>query len=116
MVNDPFDFDEYSVHHTHWFGQQWPRPGLPAPVCEEERYHIPVPVGEMCVVGCGQLIDANDSGVRIGGFQYLHVECFLRSTMCPWSMGILPPPHEHTDDRRAEGRIILDYIREHPFT
>lgn len=106
--------DEYSPHHTHWFGEQWPRPGLPAPVCAEERYRIPVPVGAVCEVGCGDQIDEADSGVRIAGGHYLHIECFLRSTMCPWDMGIWTTPHIHTDDRRAEGRAILDFIRENP--
>lgn len=111
---DPYQLDAYSPHHLHWFGTPWPRPNMPAPVCSEERYHIDVPVGAVCVTGCGQLIDENDSGIRMAGCQYQHVECFLRATMCPWTMGILDTPHVHTDDRREEGRLILNFIREHP--
>lgn len=106
--------DDYSPLHTHWFGVPWPRPELPAPVCSDERYRIDVPVGSVCVVGCGELIDADDSGVRIAGGQYVHVECFLRNVMCPWDMGIWTTPHVHTDDRRGEGRAIMEHIREHP--
>lgn len=111
---DRYD-DSYSPHHTHWFGTPWPRPDLPAPVCAEERYRIEVPVGQICETGCGQRIEAGDSGVRMAGHQFQHVECFLRTVICPWDMGLLPPPHEHGEDRRAEGKLILDHIRANPF-
>lgn len=107
--------DDYSPRHTHWFGTPWPRPNLPAPVCSEERYRIDVPVGSVCETGCGELIDEGDSGVRLAGFQMLHVECFLRGVMCPWGMGLLDTPHVHGDDRRAEGKLILNHIQENPF-
>ena len=114
--------DEYSPSHVHWFGTPWPRPDLPAPVCSEEQYRVEVPVGAVCETGCNQLIDENDSGVRTvyfdgksAGFTYQHVECFLRNVMCPWDMGLIDGPHEHGGDRRAEGKLIMEYIREHPF-
>lgn len=115
-MTDPYD--EYSPSRVHWFGTAWPRPDYRAEVCSDDRYRVEVPVGAVCETGCNQLIDADDSGVRVmfydgqqGRFTYQHVECFLRDVMCPWTMGLLPPPHEHGDDRRAEGRLILDHIR-----
>lgn len=115
-MTDPYD--EYSPNRVHWFGTAWPHPDFPAPVCDDQRYRLPVPVGAVCETGCEQLIDESDSGVRTMYYDgrsarltYQHVECFLRATMCPWTMGIAKGPHVHSDDRRAEGRMILDHIR-----
>lgn len=102
---------------THWFGPAWPYPDRPAPVCDPET-HIDTPIGERCL-SCEESILDGESGVRTPlldltdwRWAYTHVECWLRTIMCPIEMGLLPGPHVHDPaKRREEGRVLMEWAR-----
>jgi len=86
------DDEPYSAARVHWFGAPWPSEALRAPICEDDRYRIEIPVGASCC-HCGELIDTDNQGVRYsctivlaevtgqpvaGPIPYAHVECNLR--------------------------------------
>lgn len=109
------------IGSVRWFGEAWPFPHLPAPICEDYRLRIPVPVGHRCM-DCDEPILEDESGTRMQmiGFPgrpygYQHAECSLRSVMCPITMGLVPDEsgqHIHDPDkRREEGRLLLEVAR-----
>lgn len=82
--------EPYNPIYNHWFGEPWPREDYRAPVCEDDRYRIDVPVGQPCLM-CSETIEEGDRGVRMGSVYmaddgtptaalgYVHAECNLRS-------------------------------------
>ena len=85
--------EPYEASQVHWFGSPWPGTVLRAPVCDDDRYRIPVPVGSSCCF-CAEPIDEKDRGLRYSGsivmdqeagapapgpIPYAHAECHLRS-------------------------------------
>jgi hypothetical protein len=71
-----------------WFGEPWPRPDFRAPVCEDDRLRVPIPVGQGCLF-CHEPMTEVSQGVWIG---YLtnrsasqskpsHVRCLLLNTV-----------------------------------
>jgi hypothetical protein len=85
-LNEP-----YEPHRVHWWGEPWPKASWRASVCEDDRYRIDVPVGEICCL-CHEQIAIGDRGVRYTGsvvmvdgepaagpIPYSHAECNLRS-------------------------------------
>lgn len=119
MINAmPEDTFDPNPQITRWFGEQWPSPDRPATICEDLRYRIDPPVDEICL-GCDEPILPGESGLRIlmigvpnRPFSYQHVECMLRTVMCPEDIGLGDGTHSHEfKNRRAEGRMMMDYIR-----
>lgn len=114
FIEEPFDPNPAI---TRWFGQAWPSPGYPAPVCADVRYRIDPPVGESCL-GCDEPILAGESGVRtpLVGFKgrpwaYQHAECMLRTVMCPEDLGMGDGTHSHRfENRREEGRMLMRHL------
>lgn len=50
---------------TRWFGEPWPDAELRAPVCDDDAYRVPTPVGMNCL-RCELPIADDDQGVVIG--------------------------------------------------
>lgn len=107
---------------VRWFGEQWPYPHMPAPICEDFRLRIEVPEHEDCI-GCDEPILPTDSGTRMvmvgfpgRSYAYQHTECGLRSVMCPIDLHLVDDPTgEHIHDpakRREEGRLLLQTSRD----
>jgi hypothetical protein len=75
-----------------WFGEAWPRPDWPAPVCENANEHVKTPIGQRCFA-CEEQIADGDNGVVMpyigtdasgGHFATVrpcHKECWIRSTV-----------------------------------
>lgn len=74
-----------------WFGEPWPSAELRASVCEDDRYRIETPIGEVCIL-CKEEILRKDRGLQYafiidvdGGkltpshAPYAHIECHFRS-------------------------------------
>ena len=72
-----------------WFGEPWPSPELPAPICEDPAMRVATPVGERCL-HCAEEISSGDQGVMQtyvdlidghpqGRVAPLHKECSLRT-------------------------------------
>lgn len=88
------DLEPYEPRRVHWFGRPWPRENLRAPVCDDDRYWIPVPTGVRCC-HCDEPIDGGDRGVRYSGsvtvdpegkpiagpIPYAHAECQLMAVV-----------------------------------
>lgn len=66
----------------YWFGEPWPTAELRAPVCEDDRFRRPVPLGALCI-WCQELIDEGDSGEFYGDGSPVHKECGLRQAVGP---------------------------------
>lgn len=74
---------------TLWFGEAWPSPENPAPVCDPLS-HMPTPVGQDCTV-CHQPIQDGDRGVYIPLLGEIwtkpgapwHLNCFLDNVGVP---------------------------------
>lgn len=70
-----------------WFGEQWPSPELPAPVCEDVSERVETPVGERCLY-CGEAVQQGAQGVVLPGVSAggdwesnpVHRVCMLRWT------------------------------------
>lgn len=114
-----------------WFGEPWPSADLRAPVCEEEGWRVPVPVGSSCLL-CEEPIEAADRGVitvaieagpdgePFGRLAAAHIECWIRQTSgplahlerrCPCFGGI---DHETPGlTRRQEALAVMAWIYEH---
>lgn len=72
-----------------WFGEPWPSEDQRAPVCEDDDYRVPVPVGELCSICAKPFVDT-DRGItmpylRAGGntFASFHASCFVGSILYP---------------------------------
>ena len=74
---------------TQWFGTSWG-----APVCDPAD-HVPTPVGQDCLMGCGRVIAADDQGLVLphsylddegevrGELRGQHLDCFLKAVGLP---------------------------------
>ena len=76
-----------------WFGEPWPSSELRASICEEDKYRIETPVGELCLL-CGEAIETWAQGIQYGFIvdgttsnpaaslgPYAHIECQFRSVV-----------------------------------
>lgn len=72
---------------SFWFGEPWPDADLRAPICEDDRMRVPVPIGAGCVL-CGEAIGPDDRGssTTVVGLEraeqgWTHVECSVRTVL-----------------------------------
>lgn len=59
-----------------WFGQPWPAASYRAPICEDDQYEAPTPVGQRCIY-CPDPITDGDRGVLMGAS---HDEAFSKDS------------------------------------
>lgn len=116
-MSDPFAEDR--PVGNPWFGEPWPRADYRAPVCEDDRLRIPVPVGQPCCL-CGHDIQTGDRGTAMGAVHadrstsivYQHNECGLRSVLgC--SAHLRGEPHDHDGDYREDARKVVAWVEGH---
>lgn len=70
---------------VRWFGEAWPSPHEPAPVCSDRKWRVATPAGETCLF-CPEDIRLGDKGVVMpyapsSGPAILapvHLECLLK--------------------------------------
>lgn len=70
-----------------WFGEPWPQPDFRAPICQDDRLRVPVPVGERCSY-CDEPVEADHAGSFVwdattGVPIPIHKECSVRSVAGP---------------------------------
>lgn len=71
--------EPYDSSLNHWWGAPWPAEDRRAPICDDDRYRVAVPIGATCLL-CEELVDENDRGITMGrGTQIAHAECNLRA-------------------------------------
>jgi len=111
-----------------WFGAPWPRDDYRAPVCEDDRLRIRVPVGRECYL-CGTPFISTDRGTAMAGLKvdgpaevmFAHIECTMRNTQGCYDLvstgGTWTPGHvcSGPDDYREDALRVWAWIQDHPW-
>lgn len=95
MTLADFDPDD-DIGTVRWFGTPWPSPEKPAPVCQDPRAQVDVPLGKICI-SCSFAFRPSDQGVGIPflsdeppAYVWYHLRCWLRQVLPDAIVAYLP--------------------------